>query len=179
MVNGVGGRHCMTCKAPQPPTLIFVNRKLNSSSLSREWRQRSIFWMGLLLVYDFSLVVWLFVRKLFGFQIIIPAGSVKRLYHPPPSQSSLDVHLLTWFLALRLPASIIYTACLSENFSKTGQPVQARDESIHLFDCREQIQSNFNWQEERIPETFLLSPKHTRSKSKKGAAMGRVAVQHA
>lgn len=92
---------------------------------------------------------------------------------PSSSSSSFSVFLRCSFtnmvpLALRLPASIIYTACLSEIFSKTGQPVQARDGSIHLFDCQEQIQSNFNWQVERIPETFLLSPKHTRSKSKKG-----------
>lgn len=57
---------------------------------------------------------------------------------------------------------------LREQPQKTGQSVQARDGSIHLFDCREWIQSNFNWQVERIPETSLLSPKHTRSKSKKG-----------
>lgn len=36
------------------------------------------------------------------------------------------------------------------------------------FDCREHIQSNFIWQVERIPETFLLLPRHTKSKSEGG-----------
>lgn len=111
--------------------------------------------------------------------------ALQALLKPRPSSSSCFSAFLRCSFAnmvplpLRLLASIIHTAPLSEIGPKTGQPVQARDGSIRLFDCREWIQSNFNWQVERIPETFLLSPKHTRSKSKKGAAVGRVAVQHA
>lgn len=71
-------------------------------------------------------------------------------------------------LALWPPVVIIHIACFWKSCPKTGQAVQARDGSIHLFDYREWIQSNFNWQVERIPETSPLSPKYTRSKSKKG-----------
>lgn len=106
--------------------------------------------------------------------LVSKSSALQGLLKPQPSSSSSSSVLLRCSftnmvpLALGLPASIIHTAPLSEICPKTGQPVQARDGSIHLFDCRERIQSNFNWQVERIPETFLLSPKHTRSKSKKG-----------
>lgn len=107
-------------------------------------------------------------------KILSPAGCLESLGSPPPPssfRSSLNVHLLTWFLSPWGSPHQQYTPLASQRFCpKTGQPVQTRDGSIHLYDCRERVQSNFNWQVDRILETFLLSPKYTRAKKKKKKA---------
>lgn len=112
---------------------------------------------------------------------ISPAGCLESLGSPLPS--SLNVHLLTWFLMPSGAEHQQYTPFDSQRFCpKTGQPVQTGDGSIHLYDCWEGIQSNFNWQVDRILETFLLSPKYTRAKKKKksgdGQSCGAALLKH-
>lgn len=123
-----------------PSFLFFCILKARPSSSSREWSQRSIFWTGLLLVCDCVCLCCRGKREQLQFQIIIPAGSTLGIHPPPfpppppPPRYSFGRSFTNMVpLALRLPMSIIHTACFSESYPKTGQSVQARDGCIHLL----------------------------------------------
>lgn len=76
-----------------------------------------------------------------------------------------------------LGRSVSTTHAVRDFARKTGQPVQTRDGGIRLCDCWDGIQSNFNWQVDRILKTFLLSPKYTELKKKKRSSDGAVLLK--
>lgn len=103
--GGEWGTHHVICNhcyfqslALPSPSLFFTILEPQPSVC--EWSQRSIFWMGLLLIYDCVCLCCGGRRENgFSYQIISPVGCAWSLNSPPlpcppflPSTSSLDIH---------------------------------------------------------------------------------------